>query len=695
MLARYHLRFQIHPSSDVASDAAALAKACSQAGVAEVVLLVGAEELHTGHLAGVAEDRWFEAAARAGEVLMASGLDVSLNPWVTTGHADRGRCDRLGFTPMVSPTGEVAATQASFACPRWREWLCAHYGRFAELGFRVLWLEDDFRFHNHAPLTWGGGFEPLMLDRLARLVGRPLTREQVVAAVVAPGPPHPMRALLQQVWREAQIEVAQMVSRVVAERSAGRSRLGLMSSQMGAASVEGRDWSALFAALSGGTGRVVQRPHFAPYSDAPGRTLSYSVWMLEAQRALRPAGVSSEPEIENWPHTAWSKSDTQTWSEMVTAQLAGSDALLLNLHPTYGKRAERDPAIGTLLQRSRPALDWVAERRPEAADSLGVGLPFRQDSAAHIRTTGPADLGFDADLVAAAPAAPSGTARDAQLVRGLDELAVDPAPTAGFLLGYGVPVTARPAPVQALFGPAAWTFDDAELRRMLAGGLLLDGVAAAVLDARGFGDLIGVRVIGTVDRDEPNTVPGPYSMERVNAAGADGTLAEDTLLSVNMQPALARLEPLPGSLVWTDVVTADGTRWGAGRCGFVNELGGRVAVLAATRPQELPRDETGQHLLHSMVRFAEGDHPQLPLVSGGPYLIPQLTRTPDGTHRLAVANGSADPAHIHVDIPAAPAEARAMLLAPLAEPAPADCSVQGSTLHAFAVPHRAWLVFEW
>lgn len=102
--------------------------------------------------------------------------------------------------------------------------LYAHYGLFAGLGFRVLWVEDDFRFHNHDPLDWGGGFEPLMLERLADLVGEPVTRDHVVAAVTAPGTPHPWRTLLQQVWRAAQLEVAEGLAHVVRERSGGSSQ---------------------------------------------------------------------------------------------------------------------------------------------------------------------------------------------------------------------------------------------------------------------------------------------------------------------------------------------------------------------------------------------------------------------------------------------------------------------------------------
>ncbi|MFC1418104.1 hypothetical protein [Streptacidiphilus cavernicola] len=692
MRARYHLRFQIQPDPDparVTADTMALAKACAEAGVAEVVLLTGAEESFAGHLAGAEEDAWFETVRLAGEILAAAGLEVSLNPWVTVGHADRGRrgaLERLGFAPMVAPDGEAATAQASFACPRWRAWMVAHYGRFAELGFRVLWLEDDFRFHNHTPLRWGG-FEPPMLARFAALAGRTVERGELVAALTAPGPPHRWRALLQQVWREAQLEVATAVAAEVDRRSGGRSRLGLMSSGLDAASVEGRDWAALFDALAIG-GRAVQRPHFAPYSDSPGRELSRQVWSLELQRGLRPESVDSEPEIENWPHTAWSKSDTQTWSELAAAQLAGSDALLLNVHPMHGRRADRFPRVTGLLRRSRPALDWLAERYHREQATIGVGLPFRQDAAAHARL------------------------RESAGAHPLEALAVDPGPAADLLLRYGVPVTAAPdAPVQALFGQLAWAFTDDEVRRLLGGGLLLDGVAAEALTRRGFGPLLGLDRVELVEREQRDPT-GPYAEEHVLESGADlggdagaggdaGSGGDSgAVLSVNMQPVLARLEPTPGTEVWTEVRTPDGRPWGPGRTAFRNRLGGRVMVLAATAMDQLPYDDCGQRLLHRAVRFLEGDRPLLPLVSGGPHLIPHASRT-DGVTRLAVANGSADPARPSVDLPGAPADPRATLLHPLAEPAPATAAVRTSSggpdglLLETDLPYRAWLVLEW
>ncbi len=658
MPARYHLRFQLHPGPEAAQQTRELAKFCGEAGVTEVVLLLGAEELFGGHPTGPAEDLLFETAATATAILREAGVEVSLNPWVTAGHADRGRIDRLGFAPMVDPTGRAARAQASFACPRWRGWLAAHYARFAALDVRVLWLEDDFRYHNHAPLHWGGGFEPLMLERFAALAGKPVSRERLVTAVTSPGEPHPWRALLQQVWRTAQLEAAELVAKAVDEQAGGRVQLGLMSSEPGVHSAEGRDWPALFEALSIG-GRVAHRPHFARYGDAPGRELSFSVWMLEAQRALRPAHVTSEPEIENWPHTAWSKSDTQTWSELVTAGLAGSDAMFLNVHPMQSGRAQRFPRVADLLHRARPALDWVAERQPRTFRSHGVGVPMPQHAAAHVRTRRGGEIAA---------------------------LVVDAGPTADHLLRYGVPITAGDAPVQAVFGQLAWSFADFEIERMLAGGLLLDGTAAEVLTRRGFGHLLGITASELVEREAAHPA-GPYALERVPR--------EDVYLSVNVQPALARMELAPKAEPWTTILTPSQNPWGPGRFVFRNELGGRVAVLAATASAELPYDDDGQRLLHAMVRFLEGDRPTLPLVSGGPHLVPHLSHSERGW-LLAVANGSADPARPRIALPATPEAPGATLLAPLAPPIPARLTPRhhGLTLDQ-DLPHRGWLVVDW
>ncbi len=662
---RYHLRFQILPGARVEADARALARFCKAHGVEEVVLFFAAEEWNNGLLSAADEDRWFDALSRAVPILRKAGVVCSLNPWMTTLHCARGRrfpADRA-FAPMVSPLGEVSQACASFACPSWREYVYNLYGRFAKLGFRVLWVEDDFRIHNHGPLTWGGGFEPLVIERFEKKIGRKTSREEVLAAITQPGGPHPWRALWMETWREMQLEVAAGLSAAVAANAPGGSKLGLMSSSPATHSIEGRDWQKLFAALSV-NGQVAHRPHYAGYSESVGRGHFYCIAMLDAQRAFRPAGCEVAPELENFPFTRWTKSDAQTWTQMAVALLFGSDAILLDIFPFSANPADREPEIGEMLDRSRPGLEWIAARfTPDLATS-GVGLPWKQDAQAHVRTRAAGDLkALDADFLAAG----------------------------AWLLSYGVPTACRRQPVNAVFGSLAWAFSDGEWREMLAGGVMLDGVSADVLCQRGFGDLIGVDMTAWLERERST-----YAIERVAAKECGAPLGH--CFNMNLLPRVAALEPRPDAVEWTTLITPEEKRIGAATVVFANKLGGRVFVHAAPNPAQLPMDYHRQRIVQSAVRFAAGKAP-LPLVTGGPHLMP-MHFAGESREYFVVYNGGVDPAAPAIEWPGRTAPAvKATLLAPLAKPKAAKVTVAKTRgghdiASQAAVPYHGYLVLE-
>lgn len=643
---RYHLRFQIIPGRNIDRDARALARLCRKHRVEEVVLFFAAEEWNNGLLSKSEEDLWFDTLARAKRILDRAGVVCSLNPWMTTLHCARGRAFPKGrsFRPMVGPNGVASRACASFADPNWRRYLSDLYGRFAELGFRVLWVEDDFRFHNHgAELGWGGGFEPEAIARFEKKIDRKTTRQEVLANILKPGVPHPWRALWMQTWRELQLETAAELARAVAERAPNPARLGLMSSTPSRHTQEGRDWQKLFAALSI-DGRVAHRPHYAPYSDAIGRTEAYGIMMLDIQRNFRPAGVEVAPEVENFPFTAWTKSDTQTWAEMALALLHGSDALLLDLFPFCANRADTEPAVWSLLDRSRPALEWIAARFTPDLKTCGIGLPWRQDAAAHVRTE-------------------RGSA--------MDELDVSSFTPGYFLLSAGVPVSAGPQPLNAVFGPMAWVHPDDELRRMLSGGLLLDGIAAQILCLRGFAKHIGLASVELLDREEST-----YSLEEVLSPRLGAPVGH--LFSVNLQKKLAALRPARGAQPWTRIITPERKPVGPGLVAFRNALGGRVVTLAATDPAGLPMSDARQALYQSAVRFLAPRAAAPVMVTGGPRLMPIHLKS-SSAEWLLIFNAGADPARPVLTLPAPVRHAKATLLAPLAAPRPLPFVLRNGT----------------
>jgi len=633
----YHLRFQLVPGVDLDERTRDLITFCLSHGVDEVVLFLAAEEWNNGPLSSADMELWYNTIKHAKTLLEEAGLSVSLNPWATVLHCDRGRRfpEELDFSPMVSPSGVKAKATASFACPKWRKYISDLYGMFAKLNFRILWIEDDFRYHNHEPLDWGGDFSPLMIERFEKRIGVKTDRESIVRNILKPGEPHVWRREWLRTWSEAQIEVAMSIRDAVRSESSSEPILGLMSSRLEMHSIEGRDWTQLFAALSI-SGRVAHRPHFAGYSDGNGRDLAESSAMLDMQKNIRPPGTIVEPEIENFPFTRFSKSDSYTWIHMALAQLHGCDALLLDLFPVSGVTPSDYPEIGMFLDSCRSSLDWIAEHFPSTLQTRGAGIIWHPDSAKHIHT----EKGVS-----------------------MEELRPSMLSAARLLNSFGVAIQMRPGRINALFGNSAWTFSNEEIMSFLKGGLWIDAEAAAIFQERGFGRLIGIKHAGWWRREEFN-----YSIEEV-AEPACG-VRKGFRMNSNLFGKIARMEPVSKAVEWTSLIMAEGERCGAALTVYENDLGGRTAVSAfplGSEEHALVKCPYRQIIVQRMIQYLAGSEPEPVTVTGGAYLTPIDFAEAD--HRqIVVINGSVDPAKPRVRIPEGNRLEHAYLLRPLGKP---------------------------
>ncbi len=670
---KYHLRFQVVPGDDVAADARILAAFCLKHGIEEVVLFFAGEEWNNGLLSVKEEDMWFDTVGKSREILESKGISVSLNPWMTVLHTDRGRsfpADRR-FKPMVSPWGEKSRACASFADRNWQKYISNLYGRFARLGFRVMWVEDDFRYHNHAPLTWGGGFEKGMCERFSRRIGKKVTRQEILENILRPGRPHPWRTKWMGVWKEAQLEAARGIADAVKKNSPVRTKLGLMSSTPWMHSIEGRRWEELFDSLSI-DGDVAHRPSFASYCDSLGKSKVYSAMSLAMQKNFRQLSYEVAPEVENFPFTAWSKSDVTTWADMSFALFFGSDALLLDLFPFTGNRADEEPGIGDMLDRSHEALSWIAGRFSKEHNLHGIGIPWKQNAAELVRT---------------------------EKGEHLNELAVDTMPAWEFLLSYGIPACAGLQDVNFLSGNAAWIFDDGEIAEMLKGGLLLDGISARILCARGFGRQIGVEYKRTLAREEST-----YSMEVVTCG--DSGARKGFSCSVNLMPEFNVFEPVGGAVTWSEIITPGRERVGAGITLSENSSGGRTVVFTSEildggrlAYQKPSMSFQRQAMVQNAIRYLYNDGIPVPLVTGGPYLLPMYFRK-RGEGFLVVFNGSPDPAPVSVEIKDKRIPENTTLLRPLEKPVSMKL-IQlkkrgGNTAHwkSKAIPYMSFMVVK-
>jgi hypothetical protein len=205
------------------------------------------------------------------------------------------------------------------------------------------------------------------------------------------------------------------------------------------------------------------------------------------------------------------------------------------------------------------------------------------------------------------------------------------------------------ARVNALAGPLVWSFDDATLKRWLAAGLLLDGVAAAILVERGLGEWIGVHACRWITQDD-----ALYSQEECWDAAF--SLRVGGQISVNARRHTQRLLQVePASAVRFISDLRGPTQQVVGRGAFVTEntLGGRVAVV----PWDASVDTTPMMDVHRATQIRRiiawlADSEPVGWVEGGPWLAPQFLRF-GATWRGAIWNASPDEVStIHAHLPA-------------------------------------------
>ena len=547
MPSHYTLRMQFGLHHDPKWVADRVLEIVRKSRADEVMFFIYAEDMNQGHETLEEIRRWVDHSRPWRKALLDAGIHVSLNPWHTLLHADRGRKLRPGqnWQTLVDPNGLAASAQVCPMDPAWRRYYEGQLKLYGNEGFRVIWIDDDIRLHNHAPLEWGGCFCPLHIAEFNRRAGVKATREEIVAKCTAPGAPHPWR----DIWMDMNEDMYfEMISRWRQIVEAGGSKLGLMSSLPETHAAEGRRWARWAEAFSGGR-TFVHRPCFWAYSETLGENLLGSIAILDQGRLTQPADVESGPECDNGPYGPWNKSGRQTFAMLALAHVLGSTNLNISLYDFMGNDPRDEPERPTRLREWRPALDWLADEFPMTLKPVGVGVPWNEDMGRRIHTDG------------------TGKWKSLEC------------PTRGWarwLGSCGNAFTMRPSPVvNAIGGPVAWAFTDEEIRRFLSQGALIDGAAAAVLIERGFGPEIGFKSARFVSqRDVIFTIE--HCLDEAFSLRAGAEIA----IGVHSHSAsILQGETLPGAHAASEIRGPRQEKIGHGMVVFENSLGGRVAVV--------------------------------------------------------------------------------------------------------------------
>lgn len=552
---RYIFRYQIDPFYEAAERIAELVKYCRVSEIDEVMLMLFAEELNDGHPEDSDLDPWIALARNAKVALAKEGVQMSLNPWTTIHHTGRGRILKPGqnFRLMIGENGCSESVSTCPLCDCWQDYLSETFARLAtEISPTALWIEDDWRLHNHSDsLGWGGCFCDEHLRLFSERAGEMTTCEQLLEKLLAPGAPHPWRSIWIDLNHETLITPLRKVAARL-RRANPEMRIGLMSSSPDEHSIEGRRWSEFQHALADEEG-FLTRPHLPPYFQRNSLLVSPAITRHSIANLQRP--LSLFPELESSPRNGlYSKSHAYTQFQMLQAALIGSHGITINHYDLMGTGITPDRSFGALLASAKPRLNEIANLKLNDEDAHGVRVIFSPEIACHRR--------LDSPKTSIHSLAECSTAWS----------------NVFFPLGIAHGVTAsiyHNRGVIAVSNQTLRAFSDQEIESLLRGAVLLDATSAEILIERGFGRLIGMESCRWRSLSE-----AAYSYEQIEEGDPCFYGIRNPRLSSQLcNDVLLELSPRACARPLSFIKNArNETLWpGATMC--ENELGGRVAVV--------------------------------------------------------------------------------------------------------------------
>ncbi|UVI28276.1 hypothetical protein [Paenibacillus spongiae] len=519
-------------------------KLCEEADIEEVIL----KEL-SSHIIPVPflmnRHRTMAAIYRhMAESLREANIVFSINIIMLAGHSD-GDVDAKYILPYQKFVGEDLRERHATYCLLDEDWqayaadVCAMY---AAAGPDKLFIDDDFRSLNHG--VQYGCFCPIHVRRTAERCGAELTAESLMHAVSGTTPEHiRIKEAWMQINFEGQLAAARRM-RAAVEQVNPLTRLGLMNSGEPAHSLQGRDMDVLLREFAGSR-RPLSRPAGCSYSDS----IHGDLFTIHQVMALSMSTVGEDiqivSEVENYPHSRFTKSIRITKLQLELHALAGAEGFTLNLYDYLATPYGQEPDFLRLLIEEKERLETIQAAR-KGKRMVGFGLPWRKDTALHQVSR-----------------------------RGLLEDVMPNRDPDNYLPQFGIPVQFQQGKGNLIFGDAVQCYDEAEIMKLLAGGLMLDGLAFENLHNRGFGPYLGCKPSGFVDgfsveQFGMNEFTGPFAGNLQTTNWSESKKQGKLPLHVHIAPDARAI-----SMLMDDHLN----ELAPGVVLFENELGGRVALF--------------------------------------------------------------------------------------------------------------------
>ena len=589
---------------------------CGKAKVEAVSFFVnlGTGEHYMPPVSADAQRHW--ADWMGGEVapaLREAGLSYQLNFMLLLG-ANTGGADFRGKYPwrfMVDQHGDESRGCPCPADPLFREIMGKMLRLWASTQPDIFWIDDDFRLHNHGNRQKGLDFYCYChehLEKFSALVGRRISREELVGALLAPGEPNPLRGQWLDFCSAEMVDLADWIHREVTA-AAPETRIALMIGRPECHSMEGRDWAKTLKALSPDHTPCIRPPCCCYYGNVlpPAvQTHTYTVMQQSVdvlRQSLGDGNFESMPEIENTRFTTWSKSAANTRYQMFLSALCGGTEATLSLNDLEGNPIAEEPSNLPLLQEMKPRLNALARLGLASWRHQGLCFPNSPDMTRNTRL--PAGASSLEQLC------PSRLSGNYWLSMGLP--------------GYVAMSDAAASDIVCMDGYCAASLPDETIVKILSGPVILDGAAASELSRRGFGRHLGLEA-------EMHEGPEMIAYEQY---------AED-FASTRFQHQCDHWAEIKanGAEVLSDVVAWSGRRH-SGMTLFGNSLGGVVAAIAQDcQFNGWPHSHGRLRRIHALISRMNPAFPLLPVV---PQPALGISMQQGRRHLFALANLGYDP----------------------------------------------------
>ncbi len=471
------------------------------------------------------------------------GIKFSINIATIVGHCDARLSEdmTLPYTKFVDSTLMPNESTYCIMDQGWQAYAKEVVRIYAKTNPEIIMIDDDFRSINHSGYL--GCFCPLHVAETERECGVALTKETLKKHVLGNTQ---LDRKIREAWRKvnfrAQLQAAEKIEEGIHEVN-GKIRIGLMNSGEPNHSVQGRDIAQLLKKFAGDK-KPISRPLGGAYGDCVhGELIQIHHGMALSMAQLNDVEIISE--VENWPHSLYTKSLKITELQMKLHTLAGADKISMNLFDFMGSPYSQEEKMMQLIRDSKNKLKLISQLRKNKHCS-GVGMLWHKDCSL-------TQTNYD------------NTPENIIPYREQDSI---------FTL-LGIPVAFEEQEVNFLTGSVAELLTDEKISTLLSRGIILDGSAFKVLESRGFGRYIGGESVGELKQ---------ISSERMIGEAFHGIYAENLLPSNWLRLGLKNMEiplikPVDEAKIISVYLDVEYRSISSAIYLYENELKGRVCVL--------------------------------------------------------------------------------------------------------------------